>query len=145
VELLTRASPSRAEAPVITPDEVLPATLAGRFAYRAGQLGVTVVAEYEPREGDRLLQATAAIAGTGSVLLTGEATARRPLLAARRVVVRVDPATIVEHPAGLASYLGDGDALILTGASRTADVEKIIVRGIHGAEEVLVVLAPPEA
>ena len=31
-------------------------------------------------------------------------------------------------------------ALILSGASRTADVEKIIVRGIHGAEEMVVVL-----
>jgi len=145
VDLLIQASPGRAEAPIIAPGEVLPATLPGRFAHRAGQLGVTVVTEYEPREGDRLLQATAAVAGTGSVLLTGDATDRRPLLAATRVVVRVDPATIVEHPAGLASYLGDGDALILTGASRTADVEKIIVRGIHGAEDLVVVLAPPEA
>lgn len=145
VDLLLQAAPSRAEAPVIAPSEVLPPTLPGRFAYRASQLGVTVVEQYEPREGDRVLDATAAIAGTGSVLLTGDAAARRPLLAASRVVVRVDPATIVEHPAGLAGHLGDGDALILTGASRTADVEKIIVRGIHGAEELVVVLARPEA
>lgn len=145
VDLLHQAAPSRAEAPVIAPAEVLPPTLAGRFAYRANQLGVTVVDRYEPRDGDRVLDATAAVAGTGSILLTGEAAARRPLLAASRVVVRVDPATVVEHPAGLAGYLGDGDALILTGASRTADVEKIIVRGIHGAEELVAVLARPEA
>ena len=74
------------------------------------------------------------------MLLTGEQAARRPLLGAARVVVKVDPATIVPFPHGLAPHLGDGDALILTGASRTADVEKIIVRGIHGAEEMLVVL-----
>lgn len=143
--LLLQAAPSRAGAPVIAPEEVLPATLPGRFTYRASQLGVTVAGQYEPRDGDRVLDATAAIAGTGSVLLTGDAAARRPLLAASRVVVRVDPATVVEHPAGLASYLGDGDALILTGASRTADVEKIIVRGIHGAGDLVVVLARPEA
>ena len=93
-----------------------------------------------PREGDIVLKATAAIASTGSVLLTGQAASRRPLLAAGRVVVEVDPATIVAFPHGLRDYLGDGDALILTGASRTADVEKIIVRGIHGAEEMVVVL-----
>jgi L-lactate utilization protein LutC len=66
--------------------------------------------------------------------------ARRPLLAARRVVVKVDPSTIVAYPHLLSTYLADGDALILTGASRTADVEKIIVRGIHGAEDLLVVM-----
>ncbi len=93
-----------------------------------------------PREGDRLVRATAAIASTGSVLLTGDQAARRPLLAAGRVVVMVDPATVVAFPHGLAAHLGGGDALILTGASRTADVEKIIVRGIHGAEEMVVVL-----
>ena len=64
----------------------------------------------------------------------------RPLLAAARVVVEVDPATIVRHPSDLVPYLGDGDCLILTGASRTADIEKQIVRGIHGAEELVVVL-----
>ncbi len=36
--------------------------------------------------------------------------------------------------------LGQGDALVLTGASRTADIEKQIVRGIHGAEEMVVVV-----
>ncbi|MBA4181941.1 MAG: lactate utilization protein, partial [Anaerolinea sp.] len=81
-----------------------------------------------------------AIASTGSVLLTGDQAARRPLLAAARVVVDVDPATIVRHPSDLVDYLGDGDCLILTGASRTADIEKQIVRGIHGAEELVVVL-----
>jgi len=128
----------------ILPDPVLPEELPEglpeRFAHRAGQLGVQVASGYEPRAGDRLLRATAAIASTGSVLLTGSEAARRPLLAASRVVVQLKRQDIVEFPHRLAPYLGDGDALILTGASRTADVEKIIVRGIHGAEEMLVVL-----
>ena len=42
--------------------------------------------------------------------------------------------------ARLAPHLGDGDCLVLTGASRTADIEKQIVRGIHGSEELAVVL-----
>jgi len=145
VDLLLKASPDRAEASIITPAEILPPTLAARFAQRATALGVQVVERCQPAPGDRPLRAAAAVASTGSILLTGDAAARRPLLAAARIVVEVDPATIVEHPAGLAGFLGDGDALILTGASRTADVEKIIVRGIHGPEEMIVVLAPPLA
>ena len=56
-----------------------------------------------------------------------------------------DAASGAQDWAGLAGHLGDGDALILTGASRTADVEKIIVRGIHGAEELVVILGRPMA
>jgi hypothetical protein len=138
--LLTKAADRRSVVPLATIVEQPPTDLPGRFAFRARQLGVDVADTYEPREGDRVLSATAAIAATGSVLLTGETAARRPLLAASRVVVKVDPTTIVAYPHLLASHLADGDALILTGASRTADVEKIIVRGIHGAEDLLVVM-----
>lgn len=115
------------------------------FRQRAESLGVEVVTELESHEGDRRLQASSAIASTGSVLLTGEAAARRPLLAAKRVVVELDPATIVEFPHRIDRYLGEGDALILTGASRTADIEKQIVRGIHGSEELVVVLKGMES
>lgn len=139
-ELLTAAAASRTVIPEASIPEQLPDDLAGRFAHRARQLGVEVVPATEPREGDIRLRATAAIASTGSVLLTGEAASRRPLLAASRVVIEVDPAIIVPYPNALAMRLGDGDALILTGASRTADVEKILVRGIHGAEVMVVVL-----
>ncbi len=134
------AEPPRQPAAVIAPEEIEPADLAELFRMRAAALGVTLLDAYEAREGDRVVHATAAIAATGSVLLLGEAAARRPLLGAQRVVVHLDPATIVRYPSGLAEYLGDVDALILTGASRTADVEKILVRGIHGAEEMVVVL-----
>ena len=144
-ELLLKASERRDAPPVIAPEEVLPPSMPERFALRAGQLGATIVERCAPRDGDRLVRPVAAVASTGSVLLSGEAAARRPLLAAGRVVVEVDPATIVEYPAGLAGYLGDGDCLLLTGASRTADIEKVIVRGIHGAEEMVVVLRTPES
>ncbi|MCC6383109.1 MAG: LUD domain-containing protein [Dehalococcoidia bacterium] len=86
------------------------------------------------------MTAAAAIASTGSVLLLGEAAARRPLLAAGRVVVHLDPAAVVRYPSDLAGLLGEGEALILTGASRTADIEKQIVRGVHGPEELVVLL-----
>lgn len=127
-------------APVIGLDEIGLDDPVALFRQRAAALGVQVLDGIEPRDGDHELRAAAAIANTGSVLLTGERTLRRPLLAAKRLVVRVDPATIVPHPSALAPYLGPGEALILTGASRTADIEKQIVRGIHGSEELVVVL-----
>ncbi|MBN9493174.1 LUD domain-containing protein, partial [bacterium] len=82
------------------------------------------------------------IAATGSVLLRGDTASRRPILGARRVVIRLDPASLVRYPSDLVDQLGDGEALFLTGASRTADIEKNLVRGIHGAEEMVVVLGP---
>ena len=140
-DLLTKPAPRRSIIPESGIEEAMPVDLAGRFTVRARQLGCEVVETLDPRDGDRRVRAVAAIASTGSVLLTGDDAMRRPLLAARRVVVEVDPSTIVAFPHNLEGYLGEDEALILTGASRTADVEKIIVRGIHGAEEMVIVLA----
>jgi ferredoxin len=111
---------------------------------RLQDLGVKVVPQKpSARDGDRVLGAAAAVAGTGSLLLTGSSASRREILAAERVIVRVDPGTVVDHPNALAPYISDGqDSLILTGASRTADIEKQIVRGIHGTEELVVVVGP---
>ncbi|MEO9256213.1 MAG: LUD domain-containing protein, partial [Tepidiformaceae bacterium] len=139
-ELLLTATESRMPAAVIAIEEIAPADLTELFVQRATQLGVTIVDSVEARPTDRTLMATAAIASTGSVLLTGDATARRPLLSAERVVVTVDRNTIVHFPSDVAPYLGDTNALILTGASRTADIEKQLVRGIHGAEEMVIIL-----
>lgn len=138
--LLQQATDSRAHPTVIAATDIILDDPRELFAERARALGVHVAERIEPCEGDRLLDAAAAIAATGSVLLTGESAARRPLLAAKRVVVNVDPASIVRYPSDLASSLGEGDALILTGPSRTADIEKQLVRGIHGAEEMVFVL-----
>jgi L-lactate dehydrogenase complex protein LldF len=133
-------TPPAASAPAPVPPAPSPTDLRELFRQRATDLGVEVTGRIRKAKDDLVLEATAAIASTGSVLLTGKATARRPLLAAARVVVRVDPKTIVRYPSGLAPYLGDEEALILTGASRTADIEKQIVRGIHGAETLVIVL-----
>lgn len=122
-------APRAAEAPA-TAAETWPEERVALFRARAASLGVQVVDTHVWREGDRVVRASGAIASTGSVVLTGDAAARRPLLAAGRVVVTVDPGVVVQYPHELAGMLGDEDALILTGASRTADIEKIIVRGI---------------
>lgn len=141
--LLTAAGPDRSERPLIAPEDVLPPTPVERFRLRASQLGVAFPAAAP--HGALELSAAAAVAATGSVLLTGTPVDRRALLAAPAVALRVDPATVVEYPAGLEPFLGSGDALILTGPSRTADIEKVIVRGIHGSQEYAVLLEPPVA
>jgi L-lactate dehydrogenase complex protein LldF len=138
--LLHTATERRSDVPVIAVDDIVPETLDDLFTMRARQLGVEVVDKIRKKKGDRALRAVAAIASTGSVVLTGNDTARRPLLAADRVVVEVLKSTIVRYPSDVERYLGDGNALILTGASRTADIEKQIVKGIHGAEEMVIVL-----
>lgn len=99
-----------------------------------------VTDRYDPQPGDRLLTAAAGVAATGSVLLLGDAADRRTLLGAARVIVELTPDRLVPYPVDLTPFLGDGDALILTGASRTADIEKQIVRGVHGSEHLTIVL-----
>ena len=120
--------------------ESAPQELEALFRHRAAALGVLVVDAVEPIEGDRLVDATGGIANTGSVVLTGENSSRRSLLGAQRIVVRLNREHIVRYPTDAGGLLGDGEALILTGASRTADIEKQIVRGIHGPEDLVVEL-----
>ena len=135
-----------AEPAEAAPSEDLPDDPVELFRVRAAAIGADVTTEAEPHEGDLRVEAAAAVAGTGSVLLTSEQADRGRLLGATRIVVRVDPATIVRHPEDLAPVLAanEANAVILTGASRTADIEKKIVRGIHGAEALVVELGGSE-
>ena len=146
---LPTAKPSRDPAMLIPLDaiepepqpdpEPLPEDVGALFRARASAVGADVTDRAVPEPGDRRVRATAAVASTGSVLLTGEAAARGALMDARRIVVEVDEATIVRYPQDLGSAIaGSDDALILTGASRTADIEKRIVKGIHGPEALVV-------
>ena len=119
-----------------------PADVVAHFRERAAVVGGEVTASADPEPGDRRVRATAVVASTGSVLLTDEAAARAPLMDARRIVVEVDESTVVRFPQELAPALAaSADALILTGASRTADIEKRIVRGIHGPEALVIEIA----
>jgi iron-sulfur cluster protein len=134
--------PAAASEPVlpVTVEQSGASNLVDLFAARVAGLGVRVAppAETWIAPGDLILDAAAGIAATGSVLLLHEQAALRPLLGAGRLIVRVDPATLVQYPSELAPHLGSANALILTGGSRTADIEKSLVRGIHGPREVIV-------
>lgn len=79
-------------------------------------------------------RATAAIAETGSLVLTDADTPDRLTAVAPWIHVAVlDPATI---RASLADMLGslpdDPNIVFVTGPSQTADVEGILIRGVHG-------------
>ena len=147
-EMLTPTGPAP-EPVFVTSEELLaePLTVRELFAARVEELGASVATDHDSTEGDLLLSATAAIASTGSVLLTGADSSRQALLEAGRIVVEVDAATIVEFPADLAPIVAgtDENIVVLTGTSRTADVEKLLVRGIHGPEDLVVVIREPDA
>jgi L-lactate dehydrogenase complex protein LldG len=87
----------------------------------------------------------AAVAATGSVV-TGGAAGRAGALVAPLHVAVVREAQIVDGLSGLLRVLpslGGGSGVALqSGPSRTADIEKTLILGMHGPKAVHVVLVP---
>lgn len=143
------------------PDEELPVPLAAALAAQ----GLTVVParlDAEPEARRRQLAAldgpavgitgaTAALADTGSlVLLSGS---QRPMTASLLPLVHIAVVRERDIVPNLAAFLAGHSAAALTtgrnlvfvtGPSRTADIEMIITRGVHGPKRLVVVLLAEE-
>lgn len=81
-----------------------------------------------------------AIAETGSLLLsTGPGRPRMLSLAPMMHVVIMPKERIVATLAEAFARLSDRTTVMITGPSRTADIEGVLVRGVHGPGDILVV------
>ena len=81
-----------------------------------------------------------AIAETGSVVLaTGPLRSRMISLSPAMHVVLVPKDRIVATLAEAFARLSDRTTVLITGPSRTADIEGVLVRGVHGPADIVVV------
>ena len=119
--------------------------LVARFAENAGLAGFTVHRGTVPElEGAEVSEAAYGLADTGSVVLAAgpDEPRRRHLLPDVHISVLAEE-RILPGLAELFAAVGDDlpSALaIVTGPSRSADIEQKLVVGVHGPREVHVVL-----
>ncbi len=104
----------------------------------AGLVGFRLHSDWDPSDPDRyafgITRATLAIAESGTIVLTDtDTSARLGALAPWTHVAVLDPATIVPSiPDALARLGNDPNIIWVTGPSKTADVEGILIEGVHG-------------
>lgn len=103
--------------------------------------GLTVHFEYRREDCERyafgITRATAAVAETGSLVLDDEHTADRLAALSPWVHVGVLHPTEIHRSVGEAlAALGDSvNTIWCTGPSKTADIEGILIKGVHGPGE----------
>jgi L-lactate dehydrogenase complex protein LldG len=115
---------------------------------RAGAPSMTLETELERARIDDyrfgVTRAAGAIAETGTIILDDAHTSRRLAALAPWIHVAVfTPAQIHAHVADAIASLGDDPNVIwCTGPSKTADVEGILIEGVHGpGEQIALVVA----
>jgi L-lactate dehydrogenase complex protein LldG len=117
------------------------------FVVNAEAAGFVVHRGEAPQlEGAGVSEAAWGVAATGSVVLAAspdEPRSRSLLSAVHVSLLRED--RIVADLAELLARVGEPPSAlaIVTGPSRTADIEQTLVVGVHGPGEVHVVLLPP--
>ena len=118
-----------------------------QFAERAAQAGFTVHRGEIPQlEGAEISHAAYALADTGSLLSSDEPRARSLLPFVHVSVLRED--RILPGLAALFEALGTdlpSSVAIVTGPSRSADIEQKLAVGVHGPGEVHVAILSGEA
>lgn len=98
----------------------------------------TVETEFDRARVDEyafgITSATGAIAETGTVILTDHDTSRRLAALAPwvHVVVLRREQIFADLPAAVAALPADPNVVWVTGPSKTADVEGILIEGVHG-------------
>lgn len=86
-------------------------------------------------------RASVAVAESGTILINHESSSRRlASLTPPHHVVIVREADIVATLEEAFLKLGPKNAVLITGPSRTADIEGVLVRGVHGPKEIWVVI-----
>lgn len=107
-------------------EDALPSTFARASSVWEAELGVCV--------------ADLAIAETGSLIVSaGPGRSRLTSLAPPVNVILVHEGDIIAYPEEAFTRLPKTTSVVITGTSRTADIEGVLVRGVHGPRELYVV------
>jgi len=129
--------------------------LSAHFARKAAAVGAVVTAAADATAAraaaghettDRISEGLFAVAETGSVAVALPRAERRDALLADRLWLLVPEAEIVptldDALARIEALVRDGRAYVtlMTGPSRTADIERALTVGVHGPRELHVVL-----
>jgi L-lactate dehydrogenase complex protein LldG len=134
---------------------VIDGALREHFVRKAMAVGATVSAAPDPHsaarsaggaEGDRVAAALFAVAETGSVAVAWSREERGQALLAERLFLLVPAdqvvATLDDALARIERLVRDGRPYVtlMTGPSRTADIERALTVGVHGPRELHVTL-----
>jgi L-lactate dehydrogenase complex protein LldG len=101
----------------------------------------TAIREPDPAVKFGLTGCAAGIANTGTVILLDEGeTLKASLLPETHLVILPTSHLVADLPEALAGTRGASNAVLVTGPSRTADIEMTLTIGVHGPKEIIVFL-----
>lgn len=136
----------------MVPFEMLPLLLQRDSGYFADEDLAPILPRDRPIPSDLwsaevgVCLADLAIAETGGLLISaGPGRARLTSLAPAVNVVLVREDAIVSSPEIAFQHLPVSTSVVVTGTSRTADIEGVLVRGVHGPRELYVVRLPAKS